>query len=632
MADTDIKKKNKNPNVGKKIRAVPKPKPEIGVDLTNSFQDIILDAVTNSTLDTSRIEAFTRVAQTRENVYGTIDAMSQDSTLAAVLETYAEDVTETNDRGEIMWCESDDSDVSNYVSYLLNSLRIDKNLYSWAIKLIKYGDIYTRLYRESDYKEDLLFGYTEEEKKEILNEDIKINVNDAADHYVHYVELYDNPSEMFDLTKFGKTMAFIKAPISIQTSYTGDGLTSYNYLTYNLKQRDIVVYSSKDFVHACLEDNSSRIPEEVNITIDQDENGKIKSSNLYKVKRGQSLFNDVFKTWRQLSLLENSILLNRLTKSAITRILNVEVGDMPKEQVQSFIQRLKSKIEQKSSIDVNNSLTEYPNAGPIDNIIYIPTHGSQGSISAQTLGGDVDPKQLTDVSYFQDKLFGSLRVPKQFFGITDDSAGFNGGTSLSIISSRYGKAVKRIQNIMCQMVTDIVNLFLLDKGLDSYVNRFKLRMQAPVTQEELDKRANNDNRIRYVGDIMDKLNDIPDQSAKLKILKILLANIINDPDVLAILDQQIAKLEEQENPDSDKNNSNNENKNNSNSEEDNFDINSELPRFESDETEEESSEEYPEEQNIESAEEVDTFESDTESENSYMPSPAELDIDMTQNQ
>jgi hypothetical protein len=53
----------------------------------------------------------------------------------------------------------------------------------------------------------------------------------------------------------------------------------------------------------------------------------------------------MFKTWRELSLLENSLLLNRITKSSIVRIISVEVGDMPKEQVGPHLMGIKGLIE-----------------------------------------------------------------------------------------------------------------------------------------------------------------------------------------------------------------------------------------------------------------------------------------------
>ena len=54
---------------------------------------------------------------------------------------------------------------------------------------------------------------------------------------------------------------------------------------------------------------------------------KNNTNSEYTVRRGQSLLYNVFKIWRELSLLENSMLLNRVTKSSIIRVVNVEIGD-----------------------------------------------------------------------------------------------------------------------------------------------------------------------------------------------------------------------------------------------------------------------------------------------------------------
>ena len=265
----------------------------------------------------------------------------------------------------------------------------------------------------------------------------------------------------------------------------------------------------------------------------------------YKVKRGQSIFNNVFKVWRELTLLENSVLLSRLTKSAIVRILNVEVADMPKEKVTDFIERLKSKIEQKSALNTNTSMQEYTNPAPIENVIYIPTHEGQGTITQNTMGGDFDPKQLTDIEYFRDKLFGALRIPKQFFGFTEDGAGFNGGESLTIISSRYGKAIQRIQNTLCRMITDLVNIFLIDKEYDSYIGQFTIRMQSPLMADDIKRREDADNRIRYIGDIMTQLGDITDAVPRLKILKKMLSTVVSDAEITQIIQDEIDALEEE---------------------------------------------------------------------------------------
>jgi len=533
--------------IGKKAEPIPVPQKEIGIDTNNVFQNDILDAAEVSELNLSTLQNFSNVAQTREEIYTLIDTMAQDDTISSILETYAEDIVESNDKGQIVWCESSDAKVSEYVSYLLDVLNVDKHIYDWSYNLVKYGDLYLRLYRESDYGDDLLFGDEKSKKKDTLNEDINLKVSEPNDHYVHYVEEVSNPGEMFELTKFGKTMGYIQAPANVQQQY--DKSSSLDYiLNYKMRKGDVNVYSATDFVHCCLQTSSNRSPEEISIFMNQEDLEANKVSATYKVRKGQSLLANNFKIWREMSLLENSILLNRLTRSAIVRILNVDTGDMPKEQVNNFISRLKERIEQKSAINTDVSLTEYTNPGPIENIIYVPTHGTQGSITASVIGGDgVDVKGLSDLDYFQNKLYGAFRVPKQFFGNTDDGAGFNGGQSLAIISSRYGKAIKKIQNTICQCITDVINLFLLDKGLDNYVNNFVIRMQSPVTQEELDRRENMRNRVGVINDIMSQIDGVvTDEVLKAKILKSLMTSAVSDPDVIGYLQDQIDMLEEGE--------------------------------------------------------------------------------------
>lgn len=573
MEDNKDKTK-KGTLVGVKIKPTPAKAPEIGVDTTGNLEKNILSAAINGVLDISKLEGFSAVSQTRENMYKILDSMGNDSMIASILETYAEDTVETNDEGKVMWCESSDSNVAKYVTYLLDSMNVDKHLYGWAYGLIKYGDLYLRLYKESDYGDDLLFGSNEKQKKlnetlenlgpddeqialsevikrenerkDSLKEDVNIITHDKDDRYVHYIESVSNPGDMFELTRFGKTMGYVEAPVKIQNVKQNTLANLYMPMQYRMRKGDVNIYEATDFVHAALEDTSARQPEEVDIFLDnniEDENGKHVK---YTVRRGQSMLYSAFKVWRELSLLESSVLLNRVTKSSIVRMISIEVGDMPKENVGAHLMSIKNLIEQKSAVNTGDNMQEYTNPGPIENNIYIPTHGGVGAISTQQIGGDVDPKKLTDLSYFQDKFFGSFRTPKQFFGVTDDAAGFNGGTSLSIISSRYGKAIKRIQNTLIQALTDVVNLMLLDKGLTAYINKFNLRMSAPITQEEIDKRDNVINKIGVVSDIMNTLSDVSSPSTKLKILKSLLSSSISDYEVIALLEEEIEKLQKEE--------------------------------------------------------------------------------------
>lgn len=553
MAEIDVKK-----DLGKQVKIEPLEPANTSIDVDNSLAETILTAAASGDLRNDIFESFSSVAQTRESNYELIDTMAMDSTIAAAIETYAEDITQPNEKGKIFWAESDDGDVAKYVNYLIDKIDIDKQAFSWAYNLVKYGDVYVRLLRNSDFANSKLFKKTTlnkkdtltekldpEDVKDTLNEDVNLIINRKDDHYADTVEMVKNPNEMFELTKFGKSIAYIKAGVNVQKDFTNNNEVSY-YTKYRIMKKDVDIYPPTDFVHACLEVSTSRADEELDLFFsDKDYDDNI-NAETFQVKRGTGILNDLFKVWRQLSLLENSVLLNRLTRSSIVRAIQMEVGDMPANQVTNVTSRVKNLLENKSALETNKRMAEYTNPGPIENTVVIPTRNGKGAITINQIGGEVDPKQLTDLDWFNNKLFGGLKVPKQYLGWTDDNTGFNGGTALTILDSRYGKSIKRMKAALCQMVTDLINLNLIDKGYKKYINRFTIKMQAPITQEEIDKKEALSSSLRNVSDIMNSLNEIPTPSSKLKILKSLLSQVLNDQTITNIIEDEIKKLEEAE--------------------------------------------------------------------------------------
>ena len=599
---------------GNKIKKVTPEGKETDVGISDVMYDNIIQSGINSTIDLSGINSLSQQATTRNEMYNIYDTMCEDGQISAVIKTYAEDATQRNAEGNIVWATSNDSNIAYLINYYIDSLNIDKNIYKWAYSLCKYGDLYIRLYRESEY-DDAIFG----KKNRNLTEDVKIKAFKKNDKYAHYVEMVTNPAEMFELTKFGKTVGFIKSPVDGVIVRSQNNIDFMNY-AYKFKRNDITIYPPTEFVHAAIEDNVSRYEESVNIFLNDSDYDNDNNAYSYTVKRGQSLLSNVYKTWRELQLLEASVLLNRVTKSSIVRLINVEVGDMPKENVAKTLMGIKQMIEQKAAINKGSGMSEYTNPGPIENNVYVPTHDGVGAISTTQIGGDVDVKSLADLEWYLNKLYGSLQVPKNFFSQNDDAAGFNGGQSLTIISSRYAKTVKHIQNILTQLLKDIFNLILLDKGLDSYINNFEVHIQPPVTQEDIDRMENQSTKVQLSRDIMDMLSDIEDAPARLKILKSLMKNIVTDPDIIKELDEQIelaiAEKEPVEEPQQNNTDSDDESEIFSLKDEDESSINDD-----SEDTEKSDDDMYTD---------INTDEGDT-SEKSYdtiLPSPDQLGIDL----
>lgn len=541
-----------------KIKVVPKPTKEIGLDTKGEFYDNIINAGLNNSLDISQIESFSSITNSRENVYKALDEMCSDSTISSIIEAYTEDVTEPNENNQIVWAESTDSLISDHINYLLDKANVDKHIYGWANGLIRYGDVYLRLYRESDEEKYKIKG----KASDILNEKVILNAKKKNDPYTGYVEMVKNPAQVFELTKLGKTQGYIKSlnnPANTNNINSADNI--YNNLwNYQFNQQDVEIYSADAFVHGYLEDTSSRTDEKVNIFIEDekqlnkdDENAKYGTqldtstdSYSFSVRRGKALLYDTYKIWKQVQLTKLSMILNRITKSSTVRIAQVEVGTMSPTQVRSHLQGVKSMIEQKASVSANIGMSEYTNPGPMENTIYLPTKDGVGAVQLESLGGDATSGQLDDIDKLEDDLFGSARVPKQYFGKTSDGAGFDGGESLAQYSSRYAKAIKRIQSSLTTMLTTLINLYLIDEGKEDYIGQFTVKMQQPTTKEDVSRVENQASRISLVRDTMDILSEIENPTTRLKITSSLLSKVLLNEDAMSLIQDEIDKMEKQE--------------------------------------------------------------------------------------
>lgn len=174
--------------------------------------------------------------------------------------------------------------------------------------MIKYGDVYLRLYRESDYKDPLFkkdtvdmansFRKPLNESTEKLEESVNLSIHKASDPYSYYLEMIPDPGTMFELTKYGKTYGYIETPNEeMNMSYLSTFIGNQNgtFSNYRMKSNDVNVYQADDFVHACLDDNYSRFPEKVDIFLTDADYKAGTNGQSYSVRRGKSLLYDSYK-------------------------------------------------------------------------------------------------------------------------------------------------------------------------------------------------------------------------------------------------------------------------------------------------------------------------------------------------
>ena len=264
----------------KKINPIAAENKSEDVGVSNVLYDNIVEVGTSSQFDLSSINSLTQEANTRNEMYNIYDTMCEDGQIGAVVKTYAQDTTQPNDDGNIIWATSSDAKINYLVNYYIDSLNINKDVYKWVYSLYKYGDVYIRLYRESEYDDALFIN----KSKKQLNEDIKIKAFKQNDKYAHYIEMVTNPAEMFELTKFGKTVGFIQSPVDGVLVKSQQNLDFMNY-TYKFKREDIILYPPTEFVHASLDETVNRFDETVNIFLNTSDYDTDSNAYSYSVKK-----------------------------------------------------------------------------------------------------------------------------------------------------------------------------------------------------------------------------------------------------------------------------------------------------------------------------------------------------------
>lgn len=538
-----------------KVRIIPKQTPRDSMTITsekNSLPERLDEAVdSGKRIDLSGLRDLLSLKTDRNEQYKAYEEMVADGRIGAAVEMYANDTVQQNADGAIIWVESDDKDVAAYGNKLIEDLGIEQNLWSWAYCLWLYGDVYLELFENTS---------TLGNKPTLLTEPVNHNSNvqkqvpiDGA-YLERYVEKVPNPADIYDLQFKGKTSGYVRSREPLVASYK-NRVNTYN-ITSSTEKVDIL--SPMKYVHICLSPNITRYPEKFSIIQEtdkvKDKNGNITSSNeqvpessSYTVLRGQSMLENVYAPYQSLKLKEDSILLERITKASITRIIQIELGDMPESQKDRVLRDLKEQIEQQLQMNkITGDVNSRANANPTENIIYTTTKNGKGVINTVNIGGEADLGNIDDITQSENKLYGALQANKAALGADMDGTGLSNGGSLTELNAIYARRIVRGQTAIISGITTLINIFALREGLaETHVNNFIVRMVRPVTSEDTRRDELLSSKIRNVGDLLNLINDkeMVGMLPRLKIIAQLMVDYLSQQDIADILNEIIEQKE-----------------------------------------------------------------------------------------
>jgi len=364
----------------------------------------------------------------RIQLYSDYEAMDTDPLIASTLDILADEATLKNDMGEVLSIKSSDENIQKILYNLFyDVLNIEFNLWSWTRNMCKYGDFFLKL--------------------EIAEEFGVYNVLPYTVYHMTRQEGLDPEN-----------------PARVTFQLDPDGLASSqdpNYVPKSNKR--VIEFDNYEVAHFRLISDTNYLP------------------------YGRSFIEPARKIFKQLTLMEDAMLIHRIMRAPEKRTFYINVGQIPPNEVEQFMQKTINTMKKTPYVDPQTG--DYNLRFNMMNMMedyYIPMRGGDTQTKIDTTKG-LDYDGTNDIEYLRDKMFAALKVPKAYFGYEKD---LTGKATLAAEDIRFARTVERLQRILESELTKIALVHLYVQGFkgESLTN-FEIGLTNPSIIFEQEKVA-----------------------------------------------------------------------------------------------------------------------------------------------
>ena len=216
---------------------------------------------------------------------------------------------------------------------------------------------------------------------------------------------------------------------------------------------------------------------------------------------GRSLLEGARKTWKQLTLMEDAMLIHRIMRAPEKRIFKIDVGNIPPNEVDNHMRSIIDQMKKVPYLDQNTG--DYNLKFNLMNMLedyYLPVRGGQSGTEIDSLQG-MEFGGIDDIEYLRNRMMAALKVPKAFIGYEE---GVEGKATLAQEDIRFARSVERIQKIVLSELTKIAIVHLYSQGYtDEDLVNFELELTTPSIIYEQEKANLWSEKVTLASDMKD---------------------------------------------------------------------------------------------------------------------------------
>jgi hypothetical protein len=388
----------------------------------------------------SRTPLIPEVELNRKKRYKEYEEMDGYPEICASFDIYADDTTQKNNRNEEWTIKSDSQDVIDEIDDLFNNLQISRFLWDVTRNTVKYGDCFVELVLDVNKPEMGL------RKIKILNPSYILRVEDE---YGYLKEFLQEIPDKTSLEMMGTSM-------------------------YGSKPSKYIKLDKNQIVHF-----------------------RLHTSDPAFYPYGKSIAASCHRTFKSLRMMEDAMMIYRLSRAPERRIFYIDTGNLPTQKAELFIERIKDKFKKEKFYNNNlNTVDARYNPMSVDEDFFVATRNGVGT-KIDTLPGAENLGEVDDVKYFRDKLLAALKIPKDYIVEFDKSP--ERKANLAQLDVKFARVIMRVQKSMEVGLENLAKRHLqLKKYPPAVIKQLKIKLPDPSDMFAKRKLDLDEQKIRVV--------------------------------------------------------------------------------------------------------------------------------------
>jgi len=214
-----------------------------------------------------------------------------------------------------------------------------------------------------------------------------------------------------------------------------------------------------------------------------------------------SILEGARRVWKQLSLMEDAMLIHRIMRAPEKRIFKIDIGNIPPSDVDAYMEKIINKMKKTPYLDERTG--DYNLRFNLQNMVedfFMPVRGGDSGTSIDTLSG-MEFTGTDDIEYLRNKMMAALKIPKAFLGYDEN---LSGKSTLAAEDVRFARTIVRVQRVLISELTKIAIVHLYSQGFtDASLVDFSIELTNPSTILEQEKIAIWNDKIAVAKDMID---------------------------------------------------------------------------------------------------------------------------------